>query len=38
MYYFKEDISNISYFRKRNYVFGIQAISQMLSHFIDHIP
>jgi hypothetical protein len=38
MYYFKEDIFNASYFRKRSYVFGIQAISQMLSHFINHIP
>jgi hypothetical protein len=37
MYYFKEDIFNISYFKKRSYVFGIQAIFQMLSHFRDHI-
>jgi hypothetical protein len=37
MYYFKEDIFNISYSKKRNYIFGIQAISQMLSHFKDHI-
>jgi len=36
MYYFKEDIFNISYFRKRNYVCDIQAISQMLSRFIHH--
>jgi hypothetical protein len=37
MYYFKKDIFNISYFRKRSYVFGIQAISQMLFHFRDHM-
>jgi hypothetical protein len=36
MYYFKEKIFNISYFRKRNYVCDNQEISQMLSHFIDH--
>jgi len=37
MYHLKEDIFNISYFRKRNCVFGIQTISQMLFHLKDHI-
>jgi len=37
MYYLIEDIFNISYFRKRSYVFGIQAIFQVLFHLKYHI-